>query len=54
MMISKTGAMHKLIIPSAQDGHVGRYAFEVEGIKTEASLFVGGKEISVRDRKLID
>lgn len=44
MTINKAGAMHKLIIQSAEDGHAGRYAFEVEEIKTEASFFVGGKE----------
>lgn len=44
MKINKAGAKHKLAIQSAEDGHAGRYAFQVDDIKTEASLFVGGKK----------
>ncbi|XP_053107032.1 immunoglobulin-like and fibronectin type III domain-containing protein 1 [Hemicordylus capensis] len=38
--IEKDGAIHKLIIDEVQDRHAGKYKFEAEGIKTEASVLV--------------
>nr|XP_056700830.1 immunoglobulin-like and fibronectin type III domain-containing protein 1 [Euleptes europaea] len=38
--VEKDGVVHKLIIDVVQDNHAGKYKFETEGIRTEASLFV--------------
>ncbi|XP_054837158.1 immunoglobulin-like and fibronectin type III domain-containing protein 1 [Eublepharis macularius] len=38
--VEKDGPVHKLIIDEVQDSHAGKYKFETEGIRTEASLFV--------------
>ncbi|NXD13479.1 IGFN1 protein, partial [Nothocercus nigrocapillus] len=36
----KQGSVHKLIIDKVEDFHAGKYRFETEDIKTEASIFV--------------
>lgn len=41
--VEKDGAVHKLIIDEVQESHSGKYKFETEDIRTEASLFVEGK-----------
>ncbi|XP_042320216.1 immunoglobulin-like and fibronectin type III domain-containing protein 1 [Sceloporus undulatus] len=38
--IKKEGSLHKLIIEEVQDNHAGKYKFEAEGVRTEASIFV--------------
>nr|XP_016848850.1 PREDICTED: immunoglobulin-like and fibronectin type III domain-containing protein 1 [Anolis carolinensis] len=38
--IKKEGQFHKLIIDEVQDKHAGKYKFEAEGVRTEASIFV--------------
>nr|XP_060628533.1 immunoglobulin-like and fibronectin type III domain-containing protein 1 isoform X3 [Anolis sagrei ordinatus] len=38
--IKKEGSLHKLIIDEVQDKHAGKYKFEAEGVRTEASIFV--------------
>ncbi|XP_061487873.1 immunoglobulin-like and fibronectin type III domain-containing protein 1 isoform X2 [Rhineura floridana] len=37
--IEKDGPVHKLIIDEVQDSHAGKYQFEAEGVRTEASIF---------------
>ncbi|KAJ6661000.1 hypothetical protein lerEdw1_016801 [Lerista edwardsae] len=41
--IEKDGFIHKLTIDEVQDSHAGKYRFEADGIRTEASIFVEGK-----------
>ncbi|XP_072852612.2 immunoglobulin-like and fibronectin type III domain-containing protein 1 [Pogona vitticeps] len=38
--IEKEGPVHKLIIDEVQEKHAGKYKFEAEDIRTEASIFV--------------
>lgn len=40
--LAKDGACHKLLIDSCQEEHSGRYRFEAEGRKTEATIYVQG------------
>lgn len=41
--IVKDGAHHKLIIHDCQESDAGKYKFEAEGRKSEATLIVEGK-----------
>lgn len=41
--VVKDGAHHKLIINDCQERDAGKYKFEVEGRKSEATLIVQGK-----------
>ncbi|XP_062996289.1 immunoglobulin-like and fibronectin type III domain-containing protein 1 [Elgaria multicarinata webbii] len=38
--VEKDGPVHNLIIDEVQDSHAGKYKFEAEGVRTEASIFV--------------
>ncbi|KAJ7331817.1 hypothetical protein JRQ81_013997, partial [Phrynocephalus forsythii] len=40
--IEKEGPVHKLVIDDVQEKHAGKYKFEAEDIRTEASIFVEG------------
>lgn len=40
--LAKDGACHKLLISSCQEEHSGRYRFEAEGRKSEATLNIQG------------
>lgn len=41
-IITKDGATHKLVISNCKEEHSGKYSFEADGRKTEATINVKG------------
>lgn len=41
-MVTKDGAIHKLVIIRCEEEHSGKYRFEADGRKTEAMVNVKG------------
>lgn len=44
-LITKDGAIHKLVIIKCEEEHTGKYRFEADGRKTEAMINVKGLRI---------